>query len=93
MSLLVLILLSSLSALAQQSGEQLFGAHCALCHAGVEIDRRIRNDWSGRNARQLFDRMQQTMPALTPGSLSDPEYLQVLAYMLDIAHVDRPAVN
>jgi hypothetical protein len=90
-SLLVLLLLAPLSALAQQSGEQLFGVHCALCHAGVEIERRVRNDWSGRDASQLFHRVRQTMPASAPGSLSDAEYLEVLQYMLDVSHVARPA--
>lgn len=75
---------------AQSSGEQLFGVHCALCHAAVDIGRRVRNDWSGRDAAQLFERTRQTMPALTPGSLSDSDYLAVLGYMLDVAGVKRP---
>lgn len=89
--LLVPLLLSSVTALAQQTGEQLFGVHCALCHARVEIDRRIRNDWSGRDASQLFHRVRQTMPASAPGSLSESDYLEVFAYMLDIAYINRPA--
>ncbi len=91
-SLLVLpTLLFPVCLLAQQTGESLFGAHCARCHATVEIERRIRNDWSGRPASQLFERTRQTMPAAAPGSLSDADYLEVLAYMLDIAGVARPA--
>jgi len=78
-------------AFAQQDGSQLFGVHCARCHATVEIERRIRNDWAGRPASQLFERTRQTMPAAAPGSLSDTEYLSVLAYMLDISGVERPA--
>ena len=84
-------LLFPVSSLAQQSGDQLFGVHCAACHATVEIERRIRNDWSGRPASQLFERTRQTMPATAPGSLADADYLQVLAYMLDVAGVARPA--
>ena len=84
-------LLFPVSSLAQQSGDQLFGVHCAACHATVEIERRIRNDWSGRPASQLFERTRQTMPATAPGSLADADYLQVLAYMLDVAGVPRPA--
>ena len=75
---------------AQQTGEALFGVHCARCHATVEIERRVRNDWSGRPVSQLFERTRQTMPAAAPGSLSDADYLEVLAYMLDIAGVKRP---
>ena len=84
-------LLFSLSASAQQSGEQLFGVHCARCHATVEIERRIRNDLSSRPASQLYERTRQTMPAAEPGSLSDADYLAVFAYMLDVAGVQRPA--
>jgi quinoprotein glucose dehydrogenase len=89
-SLLLPFLLLSVAAPAQPSGDQLFGVHCARCHATVEIERRIRNDWSGRPASQLFERTRQTMPAAAPGSLSDADYLEVLAYMLDIADVKRP---
>ena len=90
-SFLISFILLPVSALAQQTGEQVFGVHCARCHATVEIDRRIRNDWAGRPASQLFDITRQTMPADAPGSLSDPDYLEVLAYMLDLASVPRPA--
>ncbi len=90
-SLLLPLFLLPVSAPAQQSGDQIFGVHCARCHATVEIERRIRNDWSGRPASQLFERTRQTMPAAAPGSLSDADYLEVLAYMLDIAGVMRPA--
>ena len=84
-------LLFPVSLFAQQSGDQLFGVHCARCHATVEIERRIRNDWAGRPASQLFEVTRQTMPAAEPGSLSDADYLEVLQYMLDIAGVTRPA--
>ena len=87
---LALILLPLLAS-AQQTGDQVFGVHCARCHATVEIESRIRSDWAGRPASQLFERTRQTMPAGAPGSLSDADYLQVMAYMLDIAGVNRPA--
>ena len=89
--LFVLFCLVSALAFAQQDGSQLFGVHCARCHATVEIERRIRNDWAGRPASRLLLRTRQTMPAAAPGSLSDTEYLAVLAYMLDISGVERPA--
>ena len=85
------LFLAPVLAPAQQTGAQIFGVHCAGCHATVEIERRIRNDWSGREATQLFERTRKTMPAAAPGSLSDADYLEVLAYMLDIAGVERPA--
>lgn len=90
-SLTIALILSSVSAHAQQGGAELFGVHCARCHANIEIERRIRNDWSGRPASQLYEVTRRTMPATAPGSLSDADYLEVLAYMLDITGVIRPA--
>jgi len=76
---------------ANAEGEAAFGAHCAKCHAPVDITRRMNGEWAGRSADQLFDITRQTMPGETPGSLSDAEYLEVVAYMLDLASVPRPA--
>ena len=77
-------------ALSQAEGEATFGAHCARCHAPVEIERRMRGEWAGRSADLLFEITRQTMPGESPGSLSDSEYVAVVAYMLDIADVPRP---
>lgn len=76
---------------ARAEGEAAFGAHCAKCHAPVDITRRLRGEWSGQSAARLFDVTRQTMPGETPGSLSEAEYLAVVAYMLDLAGVPRPA--
>lgn len=89
--LLVSLCFGPLLAFAQQDGAQLFGVHCARCHASIEIERRIRNDWAGHLPGQLFERIQQTMPATAAGSLSEREYLAVFAYMLDASGVPRPA--
>jgi quinoprotein glucose dehydrogenase len=89
-SFLLGVLLLSSSAIAQTSGEQLFGVHCARCHAPIEIEQRIRNDWSGRDAHALFERTRATMPAAEPGSLSDSQYLDILTYLLDMTGVPRP---
>ncbi len=81
----------TLSLAAAADGVATFGAHCARCHAPIEIERRLRGDWQGRDAQALFDVTAQTMPAEMPGSLSEREYLDVLSYMLDLADVERPA--
>ncbi len=75
---------------AMADGASTFGAHCARCHAPIEIVQRLEGDWSGRRAADLYDATRQTMPAETPGSLTEREYLDVLAYMLDNADVERP---
>ncbi|MEM9683785.1 MAG: cytochrome c, partial [Pseudomonadota bacterium] len=76
--------------IVQAEGEATFGAHCARCHAPVEIERRMRGEWAGRSADLLYEVTRQTMPGETPGSLSDDEYVAVVAYMLDLAGVTRP---
>lgn len=75
---------------AQQSGAQVFATHCVRCHVPVEIERIVRSDWAGRTADQLFQRMTQTMPGETPGSLPEEDYLAVFAYLLDIANIEQP---
>ncbi|MEM7502541.1 MAG: PQQ-binding-like beta-propeller repeat protein [Pseudomonadota bacterium] len=80
----------TLSLAANADGVATFGAHCARCHAPIEMERRLRGDWQGRDAQALFDITVQTMPAEMPGSLSEREYLDVLSYMLDLADVARP---
>ena len=81
----------SFAAEANAEGEATFGAHCAKCHAPVDITRRMKGEWAGRSTDQLFEITRQTMPGETPGSLTDAEYLEVVAYMLDLAAVPRPA--
>jgi quinoprotein glucose dehydrogenase len=51
---------------------------------------RLRGEWSGRSTQQLFEVTRRTMPAESPGSLADAEYLETVAYMLDLADVPRP---
>ena len=87
---LMALIVSLLPGMAEATGEQTFGAQCARCHAPIEIKRRLLGDWSGRTAEQLYLTTRQTMPGESPGSLSDADYLAVLAYMLDLADVDRP---
>ena len=55
-------------------GEAAWGAHCARCHAPEEIRARIADGWQGRSAAELLERIRLTMPAETPGSLSDRDY-------------------
>ena len=41
-------------------------------------------DWSGSDVGSLFARTKASMPPGEPGSLSDAEYLDVVAYMLRV---------
>ena len=41
-------------------------------------------DWVGQSADDLFTRVHTTMPASDPGSLSNAQVSQVLAYILSV---------
>lgn len=86
--LLFMTLLASVAGHAQESsvsdGAAVFQSQCARCHVQSEIEMRLRNDWDGRSAAELFESIQTTMPADTPGVLSEQEYLDVTAFVMDM---------
>lgn len=90
-STLIALCLTTAAGHARAQGEVTFGAHCARCHAPIELERRVRGDWAGRSAADLLEVTRRTMPAERPGSLSDAEYRSVVAWMLQLAGVDAPA--
>jgi mono/diheme cytochrome c family protein len=72
-------------------GEALYKEQCAACHgddlqgsgpmpplAGGDF---VKN-W--KNAGDLFDKIHQSMPASAPGSLSDAQTADILAYMFSV---------
>ena len=72
-------------------GEVLYAKQCASCHrenleghgtspslAGSEFLER----WDGQTVDDLFEKMQETMPADHPGSLSREQNAALLAYIL-----------
>jgi len=72
-------------------GKTLFDNKCALCHgaelSGAEMAPPLAGgvfmgNWAGQSAGDLFTRIHATMPANDPGSLSNAEAAQALAYIL-----------
>ena len=59
-------------------GETLLGADNAPGLAGDEF----LGKWSKVSVGDLFDRVQSTMPDTNPGSLTAPQYADVIAYVL-----------
>ena len=70
-----------------------YGEECQKCHgeklgggeggppmAGEEFLRK----WDGKTAGDLFAVIRKSMPEDNPGSLSSPEYADVLAYILSV---------
>src|SRR5688572_11953940 len=75
---------------AQSQGAQMFQAFCERCHANAEMNGRLNANWLGKSAADLYQRIKTTMPAESPGSRSDEEYLAVTAYVLQTFDVEVP---
>lgn len=72
-------------------GQQLYSTRCANCHGdqleGIEgapalSGSEFLDKWSGQTVDTLFIRIQKSMPADHPGTLSNQQVADVLAYML-----------
>jgi S-disulfanyl-L-cysteine oxidoreductase SoxD len=72
-------------------GKAVYAMACASCHgsaldgsgaapplAGMDF----KSDWNGQTLNDLFDKMQTTMPADNPGSMSKQQTADVLAFVL-----------
>lgn len=74
------------------SGKKVYEEKCSSCHlgsleGGTNESPALKGDefishWSGKSLRALYSRILSTMPAADPGSLSEKETLDVVAYML-----------
>ncbi|MEX0618438.1 MAG: PQQ-binding-like beta-propeller repeat protein [Pseudohongiellaceae bacterium] len=73
-----------------ERGQAAFEAECSRCHIPVEMDGRLRARWIGRTGEELYEQIRQTMPAETPGSLSNQQYLDVTAFILHAGNVEIP---
>jgi S-disulfanyl-L-cysteine oxidoreductase SoxD len=71
-------------------GEAAYGAHCIECHEGLEADgpelagKAFVDRWREDRLESLFTFIRTTMPGNTPGSLTDDEYADILAYLLRV---------
>ena len=66
-------------------GEETYMAVCVSCHpAGTYKAAGFKAAWKGRPLSDLFDQVRQKMPKNDPGSLSQQEYAQLVAYLLRI---------
>ena len=80
-------------------GQAVYPGTCGMCHGrrlnGAPDDPDMRStpplarakflrDWGGRSLATLFEYTRATMPDSNPGSLTDEEYVDVIAYMLSV---------
>lgn len=80
------------------AGEQVYASSCAMCHGdngsggngpaliGEDADLSSHSDGQG-----LLEYISENMPASNPGSLTDEQYLDVTAYILEAdGALDKP---
>ncbi len=74
-------------------GGRIYRQVCSSCHApnmeGGEMGPGLRgkpfiDPWDGERLAELMSYVQETMPQDNPGSLSDEDYTDVLAYVLKV---------
>lgn len=81
-------------------GRLVYDGQCAVCHGrrlnGAAEDPDMQSgpplaranflrDWNGRSLAVLFDYTRASMPQANPGSLTDEQYADILAYMLSVS--------
>jgi len=66
-------------------GEETYMGVCVSCHpSGTYKAAGFKASWKGRPLSDLFDQVREKMPKNDPASLSQQEYVQVVAYLLKI---------
>ena len=65
------------------SGELLYERNCARCHA-IEFYKNISVRWHSMSVLDYFYKIRGSMPADNPRSLTDIEYLEVVAWVLSV---------
>ncbi|MAM69701.1 MAG: quinoprotein glucose dehydrogenase [Gammaproteobacteria bacterium] len=88
--LLILSFAAASQVYTQPTDQSTYQLLCARCHLSIEIEQRLRNDWYGRSAEELYSRMRATMPVDNPGSLSQEQYLNLTNLFLDLGRVETP---
>lgn len=64
-------------------GAEIFDARCGTCHTEREFAGRLfETSWGGKSLFEFFDYIRAEMPHDEPGSLSDQEYTDVVAFVL-----------
>ncbi len=84
------------SAAQATRGEALYMSMCVSCHPPATYTGAVFLTWQGRNLGELLAFLQEKMPKNDPGSLTDKEYADVMAYLLKLnkmpaGRVDLPA--
>lgn len=74
-------------------GQEVYQATCARCHPPGHLDgEAFEVGWNERRVFDLYSLLTNTMPQDKPGSLSDEQYIDVIAYLLQRNHVPASSV-
>ena len=66
-------------------GQDVYAATCAQCHTMAQHSGgTFAAAWNNRKVFDLYDIVSNTMPLDNPGGLSEQEYIDVVAYMLQL---------
>ena len=66
-------------------GEEVYAMVCSQCHMQAQHSGpAFATTWSGRRVFDLYDLIANSMPMNDPGSLSNQEYIDVVAYILKL---------
>lgn len=87
LSTLLLVQPSYAQDVSVERGQAVFQAECSRCHVPLEMDARLRARWIGRSGGDLLNQIRATMPAETPGSLTNDQYQDVAAFILRSGNV------
>ena len=67
------------------SGHEVYTNTCANCHTAAQHSgATFASTWNNRRVFDLYEIIYNTMPVDNPGSLSDQEYVDVVAYILQL---------
>lgn len=68
-----------------EQGREVFALACQSCHAPTQhAGNTFRGNWFGRSLWALFDYLRWSMPQTDPGTLSNDEYIALVAYLMQI---------
>jgi len=76
------------------AGRQVYDSTCAHCHPPGQLDgATFSTAWKNRRLYDLYSLVSNTMPVDRPGSLTDTQYVNVIAYILQRNQVPSGATK
>jgi mono/diheme cytochrome c family protein len=66
-------------------GEEVFATSCGSCHGPREFASRLfQVSWAGRSVEELYSKIRTEMPQDKPGTLTEQQYVDVVAHVLQL---------